>query len=62
VRLVGKRSAVGVFAKKIPCARLGILGIGKHDKTQKWGSLLMKQALLITKASSMQIGCFGFCK
>jgi GNAT superfamily N-acetyltransferase len=50
---------LGSLPKKIPCVSLGMLGIDKHDKKQKWGSLLMKQALLITKVSSMQIGCFG---
>jgi GNAT superfamily N-acetyltransferase len=50
---------LGSLPRKIPCVRLGMLGIDKHYKKQKLGSLLMKQALVITKASSMQIGCFG---
>ncbi len=48
-----------IDASKIPCVRLGMLGIDKHYKKQKFGLLLMKQALAITKASSVQIGCFG---
>jgi GNAT superfamily N-acetyltransferase len=50
---------LGSLPRKISCVRLGMLGIDKHYKKQKFGSLLMKQALVITKTSSNQIGCFG---
>lgn len=50
---------LGSLPRKIPCVRLGLLSIDQHYKKQKFGSVLMKQALLITKASSKQIGCFG---
>lgn len=50
---------LGSLPKKIPCARLIMLGVDQNYKNQKLGSRLMKQALAITKKSSSQMGCYG---
>lgn len=50
---------IGSLPRRIPCARLIMLGVDQNYKNQKLGSRLMKQALAITKESSSQIGCYG---
>ena len=50
---------LGSLPKKIPCARLIMLGVDKAYKGQNLGRRLMKQALVITRQSSTQLGCYG---
>lgn len=50
---------LGSLPRRIPCARLIMLGVDQNYKNQKLGSRLMKQALAITKESSSQMGCYG---
>ena len=50
---------LGSLPRKIPCARLIMLGVDQDFKDQNLGSRLMKQALAITKASSVVMGCYG---
>ena len=45
--------------RKIPCARLIMLGVDRAYKGQNLGRRLMKQALVITRQSSTQLGCYG---
>ena len=45
--------------RKIACARLIMLGVGRAYKGQNLGRRLMKQALVITRQSSTQLGCYG---
>ncbi len=50
---------LGSLPRRIPCVRLIMLGIDKHYQGQDFGRRLMKQAFVITKAASSQIGCYG---
>lgn len=50
---------LGSLPRKIPCARLIMLGVDRAYKGQDLGRRLMKQALVITKQSSNQLGCYG---
>jgi len=50
---------LGSLPRHIPCARLIMLGVDKAYKGADLGSRLMKQALLITKQASTQMGCYG---
>ena len=50
---------LGSLPKKIPCARLIMLGVDKAYKGNDLGRRLMKQALAITQQSSTQMGCYG---
>ncbi|PIQ54148.1 MAG: GNAT family N-acetyltransferase [Comamonadaceae bacterium CG12_big_fil_rev_8_21_14_0_65_59_15] len=50
---------LGSLPRRIPCARLIMLGVDQNFKHKKLGSRLMKQALAITKESSFLMGCFG---
>lgn len=50
---------LGSLPKKVPCARLIMLGVDKAYKGHDLGRRLMKQALAITKQSSAQLGCYG---
>lgn len=50
---------LGSLPRKIPCVRLVMLGVDKNYKGQALGSRLMKQALILTKESATQIGCYG---
>lgn len=46
-------------SRQIPCARLIMLGVDQAYKNKQLGSRLMKQALVITKAASAHMGCYG---
>lgn len=50
---------LGSLPRSIPCARLVMLGIDKSYKGQDLGRRLLKQALVLTKLASNQMGCFG---
>jgi ribosomal protein S18 acetylase RimI-like enzyme len=50
---------LGSLPRQIPCARLIMLGVDQAYKNQNLGSRLMRQALVITKAASSRIGCYG---
>lgn len=50
---------LGSLPRRIPCARLIMLGVDQNFQNQKLGSRLMKQALAITKESSSLMGCYG---
>lgn len=50
---------LGSLPRKIPCARLIMLGVDRAYKGQNLGRRLMKQALVITRQSSTQLGCYG---
>jgi GNAT superfamily N-acetyltransferase len=50
---------LGSLPRNIPCARLVMLGIDKAYKGQDLGRRLLKQALVLTKQASTQMGCFG---
>lgn len=50
---------LGSLPRTIPCARLIMLGVDKAYQGQSLGRRLMKQALVITKQSSTQMGCYG---
>ncbi len=50
---------LGSLPRKIPCARLVMLGVDKHCKGQQLGSKLMKHALLLTRQVALQMGSFG---
>lgn len=50
---------LGSLPRKIPCARLIMLGVDQAYKGQRLGQRLMKQALLITKSAALQMGCYG---
>jgi len=50
---------LGSLPRNIPCARLIMLGVDQAYQGQRLGQQLMKQALLLTKKSSGQMGCFG---
>ncbi|MDD2882829.1 MAG: GNAT family N-acetyltransferase [Rhodoferax sp.] len=50
---------LGSLPKQIPCARLIMLGVDKAYKGADLGRRLMKQALLITKQASAQMGSYG---
>ncbi len=50
---------LGSLPRKIPCSRLIMLGVDRAYQGQRFGSRLMKHALLLTKSVSRQIGSFG---
>lgn len=50
---------LGSLPRKIPCSRLVMLGIDRRYKGQKFGSMLMKHALTVTRSVAKQIGSFG---
>ncbi len=50
---------LGALPRKIPCARLVMLGVDQHCKGQQLGSKLMKHALLLTLQVAKQMGSFG---
>lgn len=50
---------LGSLPRKIPCSRLVMLGVDKHNKGQQLGSKLIKHALQLTQQIAMQIGSFG---
>jgi len=50
---------LGSLPRKIPCARLVMLGVDEHYKGQQLGSKLIKHALLTTQSVARQIGSFG---
>jgi GNAT superfamily N-acetyltransferase len=50
---------LGSLPRRIPCARLVMLGVDSRYKKQQLGSRLMKQALAITKQASVHMGCYG---
>lgn len=50
---------LGSLPRKIPCARLVMLGIDKQYKGQQLGSRLMKHALQLTRSVARQMGSFG---
>jgi GNAT superfamily N-acetyltransferase len=50
---------LGSLPRSIPCTRLVMLGVDKVYKGKDLGRRLLKQALLLTKAASNQMGCYG---
>ena len=50
---------LGSLPRQIPCARLIMLGVDRAYKGHDLGRRLMKQALVITRQSSTQLGCYG---
>jgi GNAT superfamily N-acetyltransferase len=50
---------LGSLPRKIPCSRLGMLGVDERYKGQRLGSMLMKHALRLTQSVAKQIGGFG---
>lgn len=50
---------LGSLPRRIPCARLIMLGVDLRYQGEILGSRLMKQALAITQAASAQLGCYG---
>ncbi|AAY49472.1 GNAT family N-acetyltransferase [Xanthomonas campestris] len=49
----------GSLPNAIPCSRLIMLGVDKGYQGKKYGSMLMKHALELTKNAARQIGSFG---
>lgn len=50
---------LGSLPRKIPCARLVMLGVDRPYKGQQLGSRLMKHALQLTRMVAKQMGSFG---
>ncbi|MDO5623597.1 MAG: GNAT family N-acetyltransferase [Pseudomonadota bacterium] len=50
---------LGSLPRKIPCARLVMLGIDQRDQGHQLGARLMKHALVLTQSVARQIGSFG---
>ena len=50
---------LGSLPRSIPCSRLVMLGVDKDYKGQKFGAMLLKNAVVLTKSIGQQIGSFG---
>ncbi len=50
---------LGSLPRKIPCARLIMLGIDERYRGQQLGARLMRHALQLTKSIAQQIGSYG---